>query len=726
MLAALPRLAALTSMHRLLPRAGLLVAGLLALPGSAQETVAPRAATLGTEPLDGVLPGTKRFNVVFHDRKFTLDEFRAAVAAGRPAEEVERIVARLQAMAEAERAGFRARIEELGGRVHLTFWLIDACAIEIDPAKVEQVRALPGVARVDPDLPTAPAILVATNADNHNTDAVHASGNRGTGFGVAVIDTGQDSDMGTSRRPHRTYFRGGNPAITDAGGLGGSLLLANVAMPGTVGADNSHQHGTGVMGIAAGSVWGAANADDGHACDAYKVGYSICEQSGSCSSSFATQAAAWQQAAADKVRYNIVAANMSYTSHSSLLDVSQQAIDAAALHADILPVCAAGNSGASGTANSAAVANGLAVAAAHANTRAVANFSSRGPMGLRTYPDILANGVDVAMPKRDDENGVYLASGTSMAAPQVCGTGVLVRHARPNASAREVKAILLASSENVAGNVNAVGQGYLRSDYAVDCAASRNSVLTASIASTSTPNDHLLTVVAGQEVKIALTWFRHDVQSASYSDLGLTVLNGTTTIASKDSPANLYEVVTFVAPTTGSLTVRVHATNLTVNPQPYSLAACVPGGPQPEFAGGPTGIVRIDGHGCAGSGGIPSLHPSGNPAISGSFTLGVTYVRPSTTAFLFLGASNTNWAGLALPLDLGPFGAPTCFLRAAGDAVVPVAIDAAGTGSVTLSIPNGAWLVNADLFAQVLPLDPGSNALDLVASNSLRVTIGAR
>src|SRR5690606_9957397 len=150
MLAALPRLAALTSMHRLLPRAGLLVAGLLALPGSAQETVAPRAATLGTEPLDGVLPGTKRFNVVFHDRKFTLDEFRAAVAAGRPAEEVERIVARLQAMAEAERAGFRARIEELGGRVHLTFWLIDACAIEIDPAKVEQVRALPGVARVDP------------------------------------------------------------------------------------------------------------------------------------------------------------------------------------------------------------------------------------------------------------------------------------------------------------------------------------------------------------------------------------------------------------------------------------------------------------------------------------------------------------------------------------------------------------------------------------------------
>ncbi len=708
-------------MHNTLSRASLVLAGLIALPLSAQEVVSPLPGEIiGNQPVDGSVAGTKRYNVTFNDRKFTLDAFRTAIETGKTADEVDGIVARMQAAAYTEREGFRQRIEELGGRVFLTFWLIDVCTVDIPTEKLDAVRNMPGVAYVLPDLPTQPGILTATNAGNHNTDAVQAAGNRGTGFGVAVIDTGQDGNVGGVGRPHRHYFRSGNTAITNAGGLNGSLLLANIAAPGACAGcqEDTNNHGTGVMGIAAGSIWGGAGADNGHANDAYKIGISICVAAGGCGSSLAVEGAGWQQAAADKVRYNIVSANMSYSSTSNMLDVSQMAIDSAALNANILAVCAAGNSGLGGSAGSAAVANGLAVAAANNNVKTVAGFSTRGPQGARTYPDIMANGVGTVMPLNNNDNGNYVASGTSMASPMVCGTGALVKFARPNASAREIKAVLLASSENVAGTENEVGQGYLRSDRAVACAASPNSVITSSIASTATPVDFTLAVTAGQVVKVALTWFRHNLASASYSNLGLTVLNGVAVVATKNSAANLYEVVSFTAPITGDMIVRVNAVTLVANPQLLSIAACATTGAQPSFAGGPTGAVTINGAGCNGSVGIPSLHPSGNPAIGGPFALNVTYARPASSSFMILGVTSTA-------LSTAPFGAANCLLRASLDIVLNVPIGATGTGSLPLAIPNNIGLLGGALFAQDLVIDPAL-ALVLVASNSLRVVIGTR
>lgn len=708
----------------------LALAGLFTTPLAAQDPVVPAPEwALGTEPVDGAIAGTKRYNVTFHDRSFSLDEFRLAVESGRSADDVERLVARFQGLANAQRNAFRQRIEAMGGRVFLTFWLIDAVSVEIPPARLEEVRAYPGVLMVDPDLPTQPGILVATNASNHATDAVQAAGNRGTGFCVAIVDTGQDANMGGTGRPHRQYFRGGNIANNNTGGIGGSLLLANVAVPGVCGGcqEDTHSHGTGVAGITSGSRWGSAGADDGHANDAFRVGYSICVSSGGCGSSLAVEAAGWQQATADKVRYNIVACNMSYSSTSNMLDVSQQAIDNSALIGNIVACTAAGNSGTSGSSGSAASANGLAVAAATGNSKAIASFSTRGPQGARTFPDIAANGVSTVMPGNNNDNGNYVGSGTSMASPQVCGVATLVKYARPNASAREIKAILLASSENVAGYTeNVAGQGYLRTDRAVACAASRNSVITSSIASTTTPNDHTLAVTSGQTVKVAVTWFRHNVASASYSNLGLTVLNGVTTVASKNSSANLYEVVTFTAPITGNLTVRINANTLVQNPQPYSIAACATAGTQPAFAGGPTGQTTIAGGGCLGTGGIPSLHPSGNPAINTSLGFNLTYARPSSTAVLLIGASNTNWAGLPLPANMTAFGAPNCFLRVSGEVIVSTPTGATGTGTFNVGIPNNAGLADAVVFAQYLVLDPPINTLDFVFSNSLRVQIGTR
>ena len=712
------------NLRRLSAFAGVLA---LSLPCAAQAVAVPSIFdALSQQPVDGSIPGSKRFNVVFNDRSFTLDEFRMAIETGQPAEVVQSIVDRLQTRVNFERAEFGKRIEALGGKIHRVFWLIDAVTVEIAPDRAAAVRELAGVQSVDPDLPTAPLILTATNASNHATDAVQAAGNRGTGFAAAIIDTGQDSNMGGTGRPHRTYFRGGLTTNTTGGGLNGSLLLANV-QSGAQPADDTHGHGTGVASIVAGSTWGGAGADNGHANDAGKVGFSICDVATSCNSSLSTEAAAWQAAAAQKVRYNIVAANMSYGSSPTLTDVSQQAIDAAALNANIVACTAAGNSGTGGTGGSSATANGLAVAAATNNTKAIASFSTRGPMATRTFPDIAANGVNTVMAGRNNDSGNYVASGTSMASPQVCGVATLVKFARPNASARDIKAILLASSENVTGYTeNAGGQGYLRTDRAIATAQSPNSVINSQIGSTTAPVDHQISVVAGQTVKIALTWFRHTLTSASYSNLGLTVLNGAATVAAKNSAANLYEVVSFTAPITGTLTVRVNAVTLVQNPQPYSIAANATTGAQPQFQGGTTGAFAINGTGCVGTRGIPSLHTAGNPRIAANLVLNLSYAPATRPAILFLGVSNTTWLGLGLPFNMGAISAPNCFLRASGELTLGTVTDANGTGSITIPVPNSVGLVTSIIYNQFLVNDPAANTFGWTTSNSARVTIGDR
>ena len=53
-------------------------------------------------------------------------------------------------------------------------------------------------------------------------------------------------------------------------------------------------------------------------------------------------------------------------------------------------------------------------------------------------------------------------------------------------------------------------------------------------------------------------------------------------------------------------------------------------------------------------------------------------------------------------------------------------VGATGTGSFPISIPNNLGLVSAVLFAQALPIDIGRNTANLVASNSLRITVGYR
>lgn len=87
-------------------------------------------------------------------------------------------------------------------------------------------------------------------------------------------------------------------------------------------------------------------------------------------------------------------------------------------------------------------------------------------------------------------------------------------------------------------------------------------------------------------------------------------------------------------------------------------------------------------------------------------------------------ASNTQWLGVPLPLDLGPLGAP-CVLRVGIDVTLPMTL-AAGRASQATLVPATPALLARTLYQQALLLTPGQNALGLVLSSARALRIGTR
>ncbi|MFO1076249.1 MAG: S8 family serine peptidase [Planctomycetota bacterium] len=556
--------------------ATLLFGSLLA---QSDPSLAPLLPNHSEHGVPGAVAGTERWIVHFARRSFDLSGFRGAIAAHRPAAEVAAIVADLEQRVIADQAPFAQAVQALGGTVVRQWWIVDAAAVEIAPNQLLALRRLPNIAYLQPDERCEPVILTATNSSNHDADSLQALGFKGQGVAVAVVDTGQDANMNGFGRPHRVYFPGGNVGNTTGAGIGGSRLLVNRQF-GTLPADDPHGHGTGVASICAGADWGTAGADDGHAPEAGICGYSLSNNTAGTTTQ-SVMASAWQQVAADRATYNIVSANMSYSDSPNPLDISQQAIDSAALNADIMCCVAAANNGSS-TAVSCGAANTLAVGAVTANSHTVATFSSRGPLSGdpgRFYPDIAACGVNTVMALRDNENGDYVTSGTSMASPQVCGAAAQLRARFPALSAVETKAALLASAvdislQNPGLDRNAFGMGLLRNDRVHDLVAAGNYGsstvgLAAPVVITAFP------VIVGHSYRAAIAWHRLDVNSTAWSNLDLEVLDpGSAVIGQSTTPRNLYELAEFTANFTGTVTLRVTAQTIgTGTSQPFAWSA---------------------------------------------------------------------------------------------------------------------------------------------------------
>lgn len=590
---------------------GLLAQDAFLVPAAAAPGLAPMLAGMPEHGLPGTTPGTERWIAHFRERSFDLVGLREAILSKRSAGEVAAITADLERRMQLDQAAFVAAAQALGAKVTHQWWLVNAAAFEIAPARLAELRQLPMVAFVQPEVRHDAEIRTATNASNHNAAALHSQGHRGAGVAVGIMDTGQDENMNGTGRPHRTYFLGGDPNNTTGGGIGGSRLVINRQI-GALFADDQQGHGTGVASVSAGANWGTSAAGDGHAPMAAIAGYAIANQVSGGASSNTTMASAWQAMVADRAQFNIVAANLSYGGSPNPLDVAQQALDAAALNADIMCCVAAGNSGPNPgtTTGSQGAANGLAVAAVANNTHTVASFSSRGPLAgdtARFYPDIAACGVSTVMARRDSETTNYTGSGTSMASPQVAGAATQLRARFPLLTALQTKAILLAATQDISAansglDRNAYGVGFLKNDRAHSLTQAGN-FGTANV--TTTANEHWfsLPVTAGQSYAVAIAWHRQVLSSASWSNLDLEVYSPTGGLmVASNTPRNLYEMVRVFAPTTGNLAVRVVARSFSgTTDQQFAFAWTVTGG----FVYAGEAIAA--GAGCLGTGSSPPL-----------------------------------------------------------------------------------------------------------------------
>ncbi len=139
------------------------------------------------------------------------------------------------------------------------------------------------------------------------------------------------------------------------------------------------------------------------------------------------------------------------------------------------------------------------------------------------------------------------------------------------------------------------------------------------------------------------------------------------------------------------------------------------------------GNVVFLGKGCKSSAGTTlaaSAPPNTWPALGKPFTLNLSGGAPSTPAFLVLGRSDTKWGPLNLPFDLGPFGAPGCFLWTEGLGFFPRPVGPQGTASMTLPVPKAPVLVGVRLSATWWNLDPKANSLGVATSSYAKLILG--
>lgn len=674
---------------------------------------------------------SSRYVVRLTERGFDLASYAAAVRARRPAD-AQKTIAELEAAMRSDQAPVVEFVtRELGGRVLAQWWIVNGLAVELEASQVAHLRAHPRIAEVVPDQirHAGRFIKTSTNAANHAADVVQAQGVRGRGAVLAIVDSGVDAKMGTTNRPHATFFVDGNVANTTGGGLSGSRLFANKQI-GLMSPDDIIAHGTAVAGVAAGARWNQGpTADDGHAPLASIVSYAIADDlsGGTYATTLTT---AWQAVAADRLVYGTNVAVCSYEGYYDWTFSDQEAIDVLAATGDMVVCGMAGNGG----ANSSFVygsTNMLAVGAVQADTRVVAAFSALGPVILdptRFYPDLVANGVGMRLPKADDEVNDKIGSGTSYSAPQVAGAALLYRSLRPLSNATEVHAAILATTEDVAGknlqppydSRNAYGVGYLRDDLLVGLASGRGLVVSSNVTPTQRTRTFKFAVNAGQRYAVALTWFRQNTSAASWSNLDLAVKWGTQVLATGATPRNVHELVRFRAPLTGLVDIEVTSPSFEsgLTNQPFSIAATE------SLAYWVKPQVRSFGTACPVAQPLTFGVLSGEPRVGTSYQLGLANARPLRPTLSLLGASSTTWLGNPLPLDLTPFGGPGCSVLASPDVTFPGVTNAFGIETYRFNVPSDPALVDVELYHQVFVGDPQANGLGAAVSSAIAARIG--
>jgi len=351
-----------------------------------------------------------------------------------------------------ERAQNRAMVRAFGGEIYAEFNLVDVIAARMTPQQAAALSKNPKIDYIEPDA----EVYALEQVTPWGIDRVFGDENysfptwstsKGAGIGVAVLDTGIDTDHEDLKvlGGRRFYLRGltlRSDDLYDDGNGHGTHVAGTIAA-----LDND----IGVVGVAP-------------AVNLYAV--KVLGDNGSGSTSAIIAGIQW---VCEQGNISIINMSLGSSYYSSTFDA---ACNKAYTENGVLIVASAGNSGNdAGTGDTvgypAKYDSVIAVAASDINDER-AYFSSTGP-----DVDLIAPGVNIlsTVPGSLYEDGW---SGTSMASPHVAGAAALVWAADPTMSNGEVWSILtttaekLYTTEGISLPQEHQGNGLVRADWAVD------------------------------------------------------------------------------------------------------------------------------------------------------------------------------------------------------------------------------------------------------------------
>lgn len=405
-------------------------------------------------------------------------------------------------------AGVLVFLESINATVHTTirYETLPYLTVEIDPAIVERLRGLPAVDGVFQDV-----LYSISTADANNVigaPQAWAGGYDGSGYAVAILDTGVDSTHPALRGKvvHEACFSSGGRSACPSGRQ--SQVGTGAAMPARcAGCD----HGTHVAGIAAGddgrNFKGAAPGADIIAINVFSLfdSATTCGHGNTpCTMSYVgDQLSAFDHLYTLRGTYHIAAVNLSLGGgyHRGACDsevYSRPYLNAVdnLRKANIVVIAASGNDGLKdGMGQPACYSNVISVGATD-NSRSVMGFSNDA-----RFLDLLAPGAQIysSIP-----GGSYARmSGTSMATPFVTGAWAIMRQAYPSMQMDDI----LARLQNTGTNIRDSGSGLTHARIQID-----NAVPAQSVPPTSTPRPTVIPTatpshMVGDSTLIAYTEF---------------------------------------------------------------------------------------------------------------------------------------------------------------------------------------------------------------------------
>jgi bacillopeptidase F len=441
------------------PRKALLILAWLAL------AAAPlRAAEIDGELLD-VLRGTSPEHEIPILIGFSGDEQSSPTVSidSRPARHRSELIVALHARADASQRRAGAVLRGRTSSEPLVLWATNTLAIAATPQVIRELASLPEVTsiRLDGSVTlergaTGAAATAAWNLTAVGAPELWATGHRGAGAVVALLDSGVDAahvDLaGRFRGGANSWFdpagRHATPHDTDGHGTQAAGLLV----------------GERGLGVAPAATWIAAK---------------IFDDSGTATLSAIHQAFQWlldpdDEPATDDAP-DVVNGSWGFASRVNECYREFEEDIAVLRDAGIVAVFAAGNDGPANFSSVSPANNPGSVAVGAVNEHGLAETtSSRGPSACGgVFPHLVAPGVDVETADLTFggivPNSRAVVTGSSFAAPHAAGVAVLLRGAYPHATPDQLVAAMYSGALDLGdpGADNAYGHGLVDAERAL-------------------------------------------------------------------------------------------------------------------------------------------------------------------------------------------------------------------------------------------------------------------